>query len=168
MHRRLDAIILYDRTVIINSNFAHYCRSTFTMPAKDIFHDAVRNALEKDGWLITEDPIYLDYGGVEIYIDLGAEKLIAAEREGEKIAVEIKSFIGSSAISQFHTALGQFINYRTALSLKQPERELYLAVPSISYETFFKLELVQIVTQAQNLKLLIYEPEQEVIKQWIK
>jgi hypothetical protein len=138
------------------------------MPAKDIFHNAVKHALEKDGWLITDDPIYLDFGGVEIYIDLGAEKLIAAEREGEKIAVEIKSFIGGSAVSQFHTALGQFINYRTALSQEQPERELYLAIPSITYETFFKLELVQIVIQSQNLKLLIYEPEQEVIERWIK
>ncbi|BAY64330.1 fdxN element excision controlling factor protein [Calothrix brevissima NIES-22] len=138
------------------------------MPAKDIFHDAVKNALEKDGWIITEDPIYLDFGGVEIYIDLGAEKLIAAQKEGEKIAVEIKSFIGGSAISQFHTALGQFINYRTALSQEEPDRELYLAIPSITYETFFKLELVQIVIQSQKLKLLIYEPEQEVIERWIK
>ncbi|MBW4633120.1 MAG: XisH family protein [Iphinoe sp. HA4291-MV1] len=138
------------------------------MPAKDIFHNAVKHALEKDGWLITDDPIYLDFGGVEIYIDLGGEKIIAAEREGEKIAVEVKSFIGSSAIFLFHTALGQFINYRTALSREQPERELYLAVPSTTYETFFKLELVQIVIQSQNLKLLIYEPEQEVIERWIR
>lgn len=138
------------------------------MPAKDIFHNAVKNALKKDGWIITKDPIYLDFGGVEIYIDLGAEKLIAAEKEGEKIAVEIKSFIGGSAISQFHTALGQFINYRTALSQAEPDRELYLAIPSITYETFFKLELVQIVIQSQNLKLLIYEPEQEVIERWIR
>ncbi|MCM0590306.1 MAG: XisH family protein [Gloeotrichia echinulata DVL01] len=138
------------------------------MPAKDIFHDAVKRAIEKDGWIITDDPIYLDYGGLEIYIDLGAERLIAAQKAGEKIAVEVKSFVGGSTISQFHTALGQFINYRTALSQKQPERELYLGVPSITYETFFKLELIQIVIQSQNLKLLIYNPEQEVIEQWIK
>lgn len=138
------------------------------MPAKDFFHNAVKLALEKDGWLITDDPIYLDYGGVEIYIDLGAEKIIAAEREGKKIAVEVKSFIGSSAISEFHTALGQFINYRTVLDQKQPERKLYLAVPRITYETFFKLELIQIVIQSQNIKLLIYEPQQKVIEQWIR
>jgi hypothetical protein len=59
--------------------------------ARDLFHDAVRNALVKDGWIITEDPLFLKIGGVEIYIDLGAEKLIAAERNNEKIAVEIKS-----------------------------------------------------------------------------
>jgi XisH protein len=137
------------------------------MPAKDIFHNAVKHGLEKDGWLITQDPLYLDYGGVEMYIDLGAEKLIAAERDGNKIAVEIKSFVGSSTISEFHTALGQFINYRVALSQKQPERQLYLAVPGITYDTFFQLELVKIVIQSQNLRLLIYSPELEVIEQWI-
>lgn len=137
------------------------------MPARDIFHYAVKHGLEKDGWLITNDPLYLDYGGVEIFIDLGAEKLIAAERNGEQIAVEIKSFVGSSTISEFHTALGQFINYRTALSQKEPHRQLYLAVPRITYDTFFKLELVQLVAKAQNLKLLIYNPEMEVIEQWI-
>jgi len=78
------------------------------MPAKDIFHSTVRIGLEKEGWIITNDPLYLDFGGVEVYIDLAAEKIIAAEREGEKIAVEVKSFIGSSAIPEFHKALGLF------------------------------------------------------------
>jgi hypothetical protein len=74
---------------------------------------------------------------VNVSIDLAAEKLIAAEREGEKIAVEIKSFLEkSSAISGFHTALGQFINYRGALRRRQPERVLYLAVPLTTYIMF--------------------------------
>jgi hypothetical protein len=66
--------------------------------AKDLFHDAVKNALIKDGWQITDDPFFLKIGGVELYIDLGAEKLIAAERDNQKIAVEIKSFISSSSL----------------------------------------------------------------------
>ena len=72
------------------------------MPAKDIFHDAVRIGLEKDGWVITDDPLRIEVGDVEMYIDLGAEQVLAAEREGEKIAVEIKSFIGTSNISSSH------------------------------------------------------------------
>ena len=138
------------------------------MPAKDIFHNAVKRSLEKDGWIITDDPIYLDFGGVELYIDLGAEKLIVAEKDQQKIAVEVKSFISGSAISEFHNALGQFINYRTALSRKQPERILYLAVPITTFETFFKLELIQLVIQSQSIKLLVYNTKQEVIEQWIK
>jgi hypothetical protein len=114
------------------------------MPAKDIFHTIIKHALEKDGWIVTDDPLYLDFGGVEIYIDLGAEKLVTAEKGGKKIAVEVKSFISGSTISEFHKALGQFINYRVALSQKHPEREMYLAVPSTTYEIFFKLELIQL------------------------
>ncbi|MCY7333173.1 MAG: XisH family protein [Pseudanabaena sp. CAN_BIN31] len=137
------------------------------MPAKDIFHDTVRIGLEKEGWIITNDSLYLDFGGVEVYIDLAAEKIIAAEREGTKIAVEVKSFIGSSAISEFHKALGQFINYKIALSQKQPERTMYLAVPIATYETFFKLELIQLVIKTQGIRLIVYNPSKQEIEQWI-
>lgn len=138
------------------------------MPAKDIFHNTVKQGLEKEGWKITDDPLYLDFGGVEMYIDLGAEKLIAAEKEGEKIAVEVKSFISGSTISEFRKAVGQFINYRIALSQKQPKREMYLAIPNTTYETFFKLELIQLVIKTQNIKLIVYDPYREEIEQWIK
>ncbi|MBC1198383.1 fatty-acid oxidation protein subunit alpha, partial [Microcystis aeruginosa BLCCF158] len=77
------------------------------MSAKDRFHGAVRKGLEKEGWLITDDPLRIEVGDVEMYVDLGAEQLIAAEKDNEKIAVEIKSFIGKSSISEFHTAIGQ-------------------------------------------------------------
>ncbi len=99
------------------------------MSAKDAFHDVVKNALKKAGWTITHDPLYISFGGVQMQIDLGAERLIAAERDGEKIAVEVKSFLNTSAISDFHTALGQFLNYRAAIRAEEPERKLYLAVP---------------------------------------
>ncbi len=99
------------------------------MPAKDIFHDDVRIGLEKEGWVITDDPLRIRSGRVDMQIDLGAEKIIGAEKGEEKIAVEIKSFISSSNISEFHTALGQFLNYRLALKDQQPNRFLYLAVP---------------------------------------
>ncbi len=138
------------------------------MPAKDIFHNTVKRGLEKEGWEITDDPLYLDFGGVEMYIDLGVEKLIAAEKEEEKIAVEVKSFISGSTISEFHKTVGQFINYRIALSQKQPKREMYLAIPNTTYETFFKLELIQLVIKTQNIKLIVYDPYREEIEQWIK
>ncbi len=99
------------------------------MPAKDLFHEVVKHALQNDGWSITDEDYRLEFGGVEVYIDIAAERLITAEREGQKIAVEVKSFIKPSTISEFHAALGQFINYRTALRYREPERMLYLAVP---------------------------------------
>jgi len=85
------------------------------MPVRYTFHNAVRHALEKDGWRITHDPLHIDLIDIEVYIDLGAEQLLGAERNNEKIAVEIKSFLASSTISEFHLALGQFINYRFVL-----------------------------------------------------
>ena len=103
------------------------------MAAKDLFHEAVRRGLEKDQWTITDDPLELEWEEVKVKIDLAAERLIAAERGEEKIAVEIKSFIGTSAISDFHTALGQFLNYRIMLEVNEPDRLLYLAVPVEAY-----------------------------------
>ena len=54
------------------------------MAAKDIFHQQVRQALEKDGWVITADPLSLRWLGTTLQIDLGAERLIAAERGEER------------------------------------------------------------------------------------
>ena len=138
------------------------------MSAKDVFHEVVKKALQKDGWQITHDPLSISVGGVNLSIDLGAEKLIAAEREGEKIAVEIKSFLErSSAISEFHTALGQFINYRGALKRRQPERVLYLAVPLTTYKTFFNLDFPRDMIEENQVKMIIYDVEHEVIAEWI-
>lgn len=136
------------------------------MSAKDIFHDAVRKGLEREGWIITDDPLRLEVGDVEMYVDLGAEQLLAAEKDSEKIAVEIKSFIGKSSISEFHTAIGQCLNYRIALEEKEPERRLYLAIPSDIYYSFFELRFIQTVIKQLQIHLIIYDPIEEVIVQW--
>ncbi|NEO83464.1 MAG: fatty-acid oxidation protein subunit alpha [Spirulina sp. SIO3F2] len=134
--------------------------------AKDLFHDVVKNGLIKEGWHITDDPYFVKTGGVEFFIDLGAERMIAAEKEGERIAVEIKSFIGPSAINDLHLAVGQFINYRVALSIKDSARKLFLAVPETTYETLFQKELIQRIVLENNLKLIVYNIDQEEIVLW--
>ncbi|NEQ73537.1 MAG: fatty-acid oxidation protein subunit alpha [Okeania sp. SIO2C9] len=137
------------------------------MAAKDIFHEAVKRALEKDQLIITKEPLELEWEEVIVKINLGAERLIAANRGNEKIAVEIKSFVSISAISSFHTALGQFLNYRIMLEVNDPERLLYLAVPVEAYQTFFQSRLAQVVIKPYQLKLIIYKPKTEEIIQWI-
>ena len=82
------------------------------MPAKDIYHDTVKTALVKDSWTITKDPLRLQWGSRDSYVDLGAEKLFIAERKGRKIAVEVKSFVSRSEINDLQDALGQFVFYR--------------------------------------------------------
>jgi hypothetical protein len=135
--------------------------------AKDIFHDAVRLALEKDGWVVTDDPLYIKASRqIGMYVDLGAERLLAADRSGQKIAVEIKSFLGLSAINEFHLALGQFLNYRLALSKLEPDRVLYLAVPEDTYEQFFVDEFIQQAIETYQVRLIVFDPVQEEIKQW--
>lgn len=137
------------------------------MSRKDTFHDIVRHALEKDGWTITHDPLLLRYELGNLYIDLGAEKILAAERAGQKIAVEVKSFLQNSAVSEFHKALGQFISYRTLLADQYPDFILYLAVPIDAYTSFFATQLVQGIIRSQKLKLIVYKPQQEAIEQWL-
>lgn len=134
--------------------------------ARDSFHYIVRSALEKDGWNITDDPLIINSGGVGLEIDLAAERLIAAEKSGEKIAIEIKTFTSASKISEFHTALGQFINYRTALRIEQPYRKLFLAVPLYTYNTFFMLPFTQTVVSENQLKIVVYNVEIEEIVLW--
>lgn len=137
------------------------------MAAKDKFHRAVKTALIKNQWVVTSDPLLIQFGGVDLQIDLGAEKLVAAEKDGKKIAVEIKSFLGPSMISDFHVALGQFLNYRLALEAQEPERTLYLAIPRETFSTFFHLPFAQLTMQRYQLKLIVYEAEREEIIQWI-
>ncbi|MDY6806594.1 MAG: XisH family protein [Cyanobacteriota bacterium] len=136
------------------------------MAAKDIFHDNVKRALEKEGWTITHDPLSVAVGSIEMSIDLGAEKLIAAEKKGEKIAVEIKSFLGKSAIYDFHLAVGQFINYRYALAEEEPERLLYLGVPLRTYQAFFSQDFIKSVVENSQINLLVYDSDNEAIVRW--
>jgi hypothetical protein len=135
--------------------------------AKDKFHDAVKNGLIKEEWTITDDPLFLQFGGVDLFVDLGAEKMIAAQKDNRRIAVEIKSFLGASLISEFHSALGKLMSYRLALKQKYPQRVLYLAVPLDVYNTFFKLEFSQVAIEDSQLKLIVYDQDEEVIIIWL-
>ena len=146
------------------------------MPARDLFHVAVRVGLEKEGWTITADPLKVSFGDklgdpadkAEGYIDLAAEKLLAAELGERKIAVEIKSFVGHSWTDDFHQALGQFLNYRRALRRQEPERQLLLAVPLDTYENYFSRWLAQSAIAEHQLKLLVYDAKTEVIVKWME
>lgn len=135
--------------------------------AKDLFHNIVKEALITDGWTVTHDPFPVTYGDVQMQIDLGAERLLAAERECKKIAVEVKSFTNPSAISEFHTALGQYLNYRRALRSQEPDRTLYLAVPFATYEDFFHLKFIQECITDYQLYLVIYDINDRRLTQWI-
>lgn len=135
--------------------------------ARDKFHQEVKIALEKDGWQITDDPLYIKVGKIPIQIDIGAEKLIGAERNGEKIAVEIKTFGRASFITALHEAVGKYIVYRAVLKFIQSDRVLYLALPDDTYEEFGEEPIVKSIFTEYNFKLLLYEPVNQTITSWI-
>jgi XisH protein len=111
------------------------------MPRLDIIHNSVKSALIKDGWLITDDPYLIQYRRTTLYADLAAERPIAAERNGQKLVVEVKSFIGASKIQDLKEALGQYDIYRYLIEETAPERKLYIAISEVAYKTFFSQDL---------------------------
>lgn len=138
------------------------------MPAKDTYHDTVRNALIKDGWKITHDPYRMIWGSTRFFVDLAAEPLLAAEKENQKIAIEIKSFAGQSNMVDLEKALGQYILYRTIMQKVEPDRILYLAVSEKAVEEIFDEPVGRLITEKQSLRLIFFEPKSEVITRWIE
>ena len=135
--------------------------------AKDIFHETVRTALENEDWTVTHDPLTLKLSKRNLFINLGAEKIIAAQKENQKIAVEIKSFVGLSPITDFYKALGQYQLYILALKRQFPDTTLYLAMPQESYESLIKDDLLAEFLIELALKYIIFNPETKQIVQWI-
>ena len=137
------------------------------MPAKYLYHNKVKNALIKDGWNITDDPYILAIGKRDLFVDLGAEKLISAEKGNQKIAVEVKSFTSLSRVNDLEKALGQYILYYDIIQEVEPYRLLYLAILESVFEEIFTEPIGQILLKNKRFSLIIFDAKQEVICQWI-
>lgn len=137
------------------------------MPARDLYHDAVKAALIKDSWAILADPYHIKYKDINLYADLAAERPIAIEREGQKIIVEIKSFVGRSLMTDFHLAIGQYKVYQMLLQESAPEYDLYLAIDDITYQNFFQREGIEFLVKASQLKIFVVDINEQEIVQWI-
>lgn len=137
------------------------------MAQRDRYHRAVKNALVKDGWRITHDPYTVTRGRRNLFIDLGAEQFLAAERDDRKIAVEIKSFLGKSEMTDLHLAVGQYIDYLGALRHQDPGRQLILAVPNYAFDSIWSDEVGHDVLAVVHISMLVFDPLQEVIEKWL-
>jgi hypothetical protein len=142
-------------------------KKVLSMPALDIYHENVRQALIRDGWIITHDPYTLTFGQRDVFIDLGAERVIAAEKGQEKIAVEVKSFQGASDIRDLELALGQYVFYRSLLTRFEPGRKLFLAVPVSVLANTLQEPIARPVLTDLSIAVIAFDPRQEVIVQWI-
>ncbi|MCT7972038.1 XisH family protein [Laspinema olomoucense] len=138
------------------------------MPQLDIIHNAVKNSLIKAGWTITDDPYIIQYRSTKLYADLGAERPIAAEREQEKIVVEVKSFVSASQFQDLKEALGQYDIYRYLLEESKIDRKLYVAISALIYKTFFQRDVIQLIIKKHQLPMIIVDTELEEILQWIE
>ena len=137
------------------------------MPAKDIYHDTVKNALIKDGWRILADSYFLQYEDAQLYADLLAEKTLLAEQNNRTIVVEIKSFINPSLMRDFELALGQYMVYRDVLDLSQKHYDIYLAIKDTVFESFFQRKSIQAIVKRHQIEFIVFNHEKEEIVSWI-
>jgi len=137
--------------------------------AKDIIHDAVKHALIKDGWTITDDPLTIFFDeDTTVFVDLGAERIIAAEQNGDKIAVEIKSFVGRSSIRDMEVTLGQYLLHLSFLEKIEPNRKLYIAISQTVFESIFRKGAFLYLVKRNQIPLIIVNIRSEEVIQWIE
>lgn len=136
--------------------------------AKDIIHDAVKAALENDGWNITSEHYTVRYEEFTIYPDMAAERAFAAQRGSEKIVVEVKSFLGRSSVYEVKDAIGQYVMYQTYLGEVEPERDVYLAISTTTYHDIFQLKAVEVLVKRFSVSLLVVNLELQEITEWIR
>jgi hypothetical protein len=137
------------------------------MPAKNLYHDAVVDALKADGWTITADPLRLTVGVRRLYVDLGADKAaVAAEKEGRKIAVEVQSFLSNSDIDDLERAVGQYVIYRIMLDQTDRDRVLYMAVTEDVFKGILSEELGKLVIDGLKMRVIAFDPKTKRITQW--
>ena len=139
------------------------------MAKRDVYHDIVRRVLEADGWTITDDPLTLKFGSQSVYVDLGAEEApLAAQKASRRIAVEVKSFLAPSAITEMERALGQYGFYRFLLTRQYPDKLLYLAVPENAYISLFDTADGRDLIASLSVRLLVFDSQSERIVRWIE
>jgi XisH protein len=134
--------------------------------AKDIYHDIVKNALQKDNWVITHDPYKIPLSKRTLKADLGAEKVLGAERGSQKIVIEVKSFLRDSFIYDFHEAYGQYMLYRRFIKNLDPDRDIYLAVPENVFIEEFSDPDIEWLCKTEHIKVIVFDADNQLIIEW--
>lgn len=117
---------------------------------------------------VNHDPLRIRLArGKNLFVDLGAERLLAAERGVEKIAVEVKSFTRPSDMKDLEEAIGQFVLYARLLKRYYPEHNLYLAVTEDTGRTVFEEEAGQTMIEDGIISLVTFDPIEETLVRWI-
>jgi hypothetical protein len=143
------------------------------MPARNLYHDAVLRALMADGWTITDDPLKLEYGDRNPYVDLGAENAtVGAEKSGRKIGRDPKRprIVAPTGPGRSRWSVSGLSSrpVRDPTRVTQPDRQLYLAAPLRTHETLLTEKLGQLVVARLGVHLHIFDDQSERVHQWIE
>lgn len=138
------------------------------MPAKNRHHRAFREALEKDGWTVTHDPLTVFVGERPLFIDLGAERPAVGAIAVDLIAVEVQSFPDPSPVADLQQAIGQFAMYQAVLEDQQPDRTLYLGVETDVYNGILSEPLGARMIEVVGLKLIVFDPTERRVLRWTR
>lgn len=136
--------------------------------ARNKIHTPVKEALISEGWIVTDDPLYIKVGILTVFVDLGAERVFGAEKGGERIAVEVKTFGNPSFMTALYEAIGKYVVYRKALILDESDRTLFLAMPEDIYDRYAKEPLFTECLSDEKINLILFETNIEKITKWIK
>jgi len=132
--------------------------------AKDLYHDAVKTALMKEGWKIIEEGFELQPDdNLTYFVDMLAEKYVLARKKKEVIIVEVKTFSSRSDTYQFHSAIGQYITYHTAIEYTKLDLQLYLAVPKAVYINLFQRPFIQYLIEKYKILLMPFDPQNKTL-----
>ncbi len=137
------------------------------MPRRDQIHEAVKNALVKDGWTITDDPYRIVFEDTDVYADLRIMKSGAGTTLQRTLVIEVKGFTGDSPMHNLELALGQYELYRIYLKRIAPAERLYLAISSTTYSEQFIRPAFAVIVSEKKLPLLVVDTEREEVVQWI-
>ncbi|MFN4255927.1 MAG: element excision factor XisH family protein [Saprospiraceae bacterium] len=121
-----------------------------------------------EGWNITDDPLEISSLIADLEVDLGGEKIIAAKKGVEKIAVEIKSFLGKSWLHDFYKAVGQFGFYNIVIESEEPDRPLFLAMPDAAYHYLFRDPVTKELARLNKMRFIVFNIETKKIVEWKK
>jgi hypothetical protein len=134
------------------------------LPAKDRHHDTVIRALIKDGWKITGEQVKLIVEDRYLWIDIEAAKTTS----DLIVLVEVKEFDDvESPIETLASAIGKYFLYRAVLAETKIKTPLYMAVTQTAYQGILSEKIGVLAVSLADVAILVFDPEQEEIIQWI-
>ena len=142
------------------------------MPAQDLYHDLVNNALRNEGWRITHNPLRLRKPRrvrqpvPDKALEVAETFLLGAEQDERKIAVAVKSFVGLEQ-DVLEQTLESMAYSRELLYAMDHDRVLYLAVRRATYEAFYNGTVEPQLLSKLEVPVLVFEPRTAAIVTWL-